>query len=86
MLLRPRFFQVTRRQFACWIRGSTTSCCEKAVRETRPDFSVLGKNDLHAFQVSKRGGELFCKHAGNRVKISGKATLYMEGTITVCRP
>ena len=45
--------------------------------------SVLGKNDLHAFQVSKRGGELFCDNAGKRVKISGKATLYMEGTITI---
>jgi PhzF family phenazine biosynthesis protein len=44
---------------------------------------VLRKNDLHAFQVSKRGGELFCTHAGERVKISGKAVLYMEGTITV---
>jgi PhzF family phenazine biosynthesis protein len=44
---------------------------------------VLRKNDLHAFQVSKRGGELFCTHAGERVKISGKAVLYMEGTITI---
>ena len=44
---------------------------------------VLGKNNLHAFQVSKRGGELFCKLAGDRVKISGKAALYMEGTITI---
>lgn len=44
---------------------------------------VFRKNDLHAFQVSKRGGELFCKHAGERVKISGKAVLYMEGTITI---
>jgi len=44
---------------------------------------VLHKNDLHAFQVSKRGGELFCKQAGDRVKISGKAVLYMEGTITI---
>ena len=44
---------------------------------------VLRKKDLHAFQVSERGGELFCKHAGDRVKISGKAALYMEGTITV---
>jgi PhzF family phenazine biosynthesis protein len=44
---------------------------------------VLRKNDLHAFQVSKRGGELFCTHAGERVKISGKAALYMEGTITI---
>ncbi|MDQ5984721.1 MAG: hypothetical protein CSYNP_00417 [Syntrophus sp. SKADARSKE-3] len=45
--------------------------------------NVLRKNDLHAFQVSRRGGELFCTHAGDRVKISGKAALYMEGTITV---
>lgn len=44
---------------------------------------VLHKTDLHAFQVSKRGGELFCTHAGDRVKISGKAALYMEGTITI---
>ena len=44
---------------------------------------VLRKTDLHAFQVSKRGGELFCTHAGERVKISGKAALYMEGTITL---
>lgn len=45
--------------------------------------SVLRKNDLHAFQISKRGGELFCTHVGERVKISGKAALYMEGTITI---
>lgn len=44
---------------------------------------VLRRNDLHAFQVSKRGGELFCAHLGERVKISGKAALYMEGTITI---
>lgn len=45
--------------------------------------AVLGKKELHAFQVSKRGGELFCRHAGERVMISGKAALYMEGTITI---
>lgn len=44
---------------------------------------VLGKNDLHARQVSKRGGELFCGLAGDRVRISGKAALYLEGTITI---
>ncbi len=43
---------------------------------------VLGKNDLHAFQLSKRGGELFCTNAGDRVKIFGRAALYLEGTIT----
>lgn len=45
--------------------------------------SVLDKKDLHAFQVSKRGGELFCRYAGKRVRISGKAVLYLEGTITI---
>jgi PhzF family phenazine biosynthesis protein len=44
---------------------------------------VLNKTDLHAFQVSNRGGELFCSTAGGRVKISGKAVLYLEGEITV---
>jgi len=44
---------------------------------------VLGKNDLHARQVSQRGGELFCGLAGERVRISGKAALYLEGTITI---
>jgi len=45
--------------------------------------SVLGKDVLHAFQVSKRGGELLCANAGDRVKISGRAALYLEGTITI---
>jgi PhzF family phenazine biosynthesis protein len=45
--------------------------------------TVLGKKELHALQVSKRGGELFCRHAGERVTISGKAALYLEGTITI---
>ncbi|RPH48478.1 MAG: PhzF family phenazine biosynthesis protein [Desulfobacteraceae bacterium] len=44
---------------------------------------MLHKNDLHAFQVSKRGGELFCAYAGERVRITGKAVLYMEGVITI---
>jgi PhzF family phenazine biosynthesis protein len=45
--------------------------------------SKLHKKNLHAFQLSKRGGELFCIHAGDRVKISGKAVLYSEGVITI---
>jgi len=45
--------------------------------------TVLGKKDLHAFQVSKGGGELWCRDAGERVMISGKAALYLEGSITI---
>jgi predicted PhzF superfamily epimerase YddE/YHI9 len=43
----------------------------------------LGKKDLIAHQVSKRGGELFCKDQGDRVVISGRAVAYMQGVITV---
>jgi PhzF family phenazine biosynthesis protein len=43
----------------------------------------LGKNELHAYQVSRRGGELFCIDRGDRVTISGSAVRYMEGSITI---
>lgn len=43
----------------------------------------LGKRELHALQVSERGGELFCKNDGDRVLIAGRATQYLEGTITL---
>ena len=43
----------------------------------------LGKSELHAFQLSKRGGELFCKHRGDRVIIAGRAVMYLKGTITI---
>jgi len=38
---------------------------------------------LHARQVSKRGGELFCRHLGDRVRIAGYASLYLNGVIQV---
>ncbi len=41
----------------------------------------LGKNTLHAIQLSKRGGELFCEMKGDRVIISGKVVEYMNGQI-----
>lgn len=43
----------------------------------------LGKNKLLAYQASARGGELLCEIEGDRVCISGKAVLYLEGTITL---
>jgi len=41
----------------------------------------LNKNKLHAFQLSKRGGFLFCEEKGERVIIGGKAVQYLEGKI-----
>jgi predicted PhzF superfamily epimerase YddE/YHI9 len=42
----------------------------------------LGRSRLHARQVSPRGGELLCEVRGDRVRISGKAVLYLSGVIT----
>jgi len=41
----------------------------------------LGKKSLHAFQLSKRGGELFCVNEDDRVLIGGRAITYLRGTI-----
>ncbi|RON05195.1 PhzF family phenazine biosynthesis protein [Pseudomonas brassicacearum] len=41
----------------------------------------LGKSSLTAYQCSARGGELFCRLEGDRVKIGGHATLVASGTL-----
>ena len=41
----------------------------------------LGKKQLFARQVSRRGGELFCEELGDRVKIAGQAVKVMEGVL-----
>lgn len=43
----------------------------------------LNKTELTALQLSKRGGQLWCSLAGERVLIAGKAATYMRGEIEV---
>lgn len=43
----------------------------------------LGKRELLARQLSPRGGTLYCADAGERVKIAGKAVLYLSGELHV---
>jgi len=43
----------------------------------------LAKKYLHARQLSRRGGELFCEDHGERVTISGNAVRFMEGKIVI---
>jgi PhzF family phenazine biosynthesis protein len=43
----------------------------------------LEKTELSARQLSKRGGSLRCRLAGDRVEIAGRAVPYLEGWITV---
>lgn len=37
---------------------------------------ALGKDELVAYQASKRGGTLYCRREGNRIFMAGKAALY----------
>ena len=43
----------------------------------------LGKTELTARQLSRRGGELYCRLRGERVDIAGRAVEYLKGEITV---
>jgi predicted PhzF superfamily epimerase YddE/YHI9 len=43
----------------------------------------LGKTELEARQLSRRGGALHCTLNGDRVSIAGRAVLYLEGWIEV---
>ncbi len=41
----------------------------------------LNKQELHARQLSERGGEIICRYKNDRVLISGRVVLYMQGDI-----
>ena len=43
----------------------------------------LGRTELHARQVSARGGELFCEYRGDRVLLKGQAVEYLRGEIRI---
>ncbi len=43
----------------------------------------LSRTDLHARQISPRGGELFCRLRGSRVEIGGKAALFLRGELSI---
>lgn len=43
----------------------------------------LGKTELEARQLSRRGGALHCTLVGDRVRIAGRAALYLQGEIEV---
>jgi PhzF family phenazine biosynthesis protein len=41
----------------------------------------LGKMTFAAFQASRRGGELTCRLAGDRVELEGRCVFYLEGEV-----
>lgn len=43
----------------------------------------LGKTEMKALQLSRRGGTLFCRLRGDRVDIGGKAVTFLKGEISL---
>ena len=43
----------------------------------------LGKAQVHARQLSERGGELWCELVDQRVMLTGRAILTMQGTLVI---
>jgi PhzF family phenazine biosynthesis protein len=46
-------------------------------------YEVLQKKEMNAIQLSGRKGFLRCKYLGNRIEISGKVKLFMNGEIYI---
>ena len=44
-------------------------------------YKRLKKNQMLAYQLSSRGGELFCSYNQNRVRIGGNAVTFLKGEI-----
>jgi PhzF family phenazine biosynthesis protein len=43
----------------------------------------LGKTAFCAFQASRRGGEIVCRVAGDRVELEGTCVFYLEGLVDI---
>lgn len=43
----------------------------------------LGKTTFHAFQASRRGGEVICRLVGDRVELEGTCVFYLEGEVEI---
>jgi predicted PhzF superfamily epimerase YddE/YHI9 len=41
----------------------------------------LGKHELHAFQASRRGGEVICRVKNDRVELQGDCVFYLQGEV-----
>ena len=46
-------------------------------------INKLNKDSIVAYQASRRGGTLYCRMDGDRVKLSGKAALYSVADINI---
>ncbi|MFO0992466.1 MAG: PhzF family phenazine biosynthesis protein [Hyphomicrobiales bacterium] len=58
--------------------------CGTAHRIITPYWAPrLGKSEIHSRHLSKRGGDLWCKHDGTNVEIAGEAIQAFETTLNL---
>jgi PhzF family phenazine biosynthesis protein len=43
----------------------------------------MGKNEFRAYQASRRGGEVVCRLAGERIELEGSCVFYLEGEVEI---
>lgn len=43
----------------------------------------LARGEIRAWQASARGGEIVCRHRGDRVELEGRCTPYLQGMIEI---
>jgi len=56
--------------------------CGTAHRIVTPYWApLLGKDEIHSRHLSKRGGDLWCKHTGANVEIAGESIQAFEATL-----
>lgn len=77
-------FDCVSRSFAPKLNVPEDSVCGSGHCHIMPYWAQeLNKPELVAYQASRRGGILYGKVKGERIRISGKAALYSEATIYV---
>ncbi len=65
------------RSFAPKLSVSEDPVCGSGHCHIIPYWSdMLGKDELVAYQASKRGGTLYCRREGSKIYMAGKAALY----------
>lgn len=82
-----REFDCVSRSFAPKLNVAEDPVCGSGHCHIIPYWAKkLGKAELVAYQASERGGTLYCRMEGDRVKLAGKATLYACGEIFIPQP
>lgn len=81
---RGREIDCVSRSFAPKFKVSEDPVCGSGHCHIVPYWAgVLGKNELTAYQASRRGGTLYCRAAGKKVFLAGKAALFSRGELYI---